>query len=122
MKIPINKDIEKEYKDQFMRGFSAKECAYIAVGLVCGGIVAFAVEAMFHLPINVCFYIGIPFAIPSIVIGFADFQGLNFFELIKELIYEHKTKELYYDADEIKTVSPAYTMSRQKLKRDGKLK
>ena len=71
MKILINKDIEKEYKDQFMRGFSAKECAYIAVGFFCGGVVAYIVEYFFHLPLNICFYIGLPFVIPAIVIVYA---------------------------------------------------
>jgi len=122
LRIPINKEIEKEYKDQFIRGFSARECGFIAVALACAGIAAYVVGQTFHLPINICFYIGIPFGIPAVVIGFAEFQGLTFFEYIKELIYEHKTKELYYDADEIETTAPVYSMTKEKTKKEGKAK
>ena len=122
MRILINKEIEKEYKDQFMRGFSAKECGFIAVAFICIGVVAYAAERIFHLPINICFYIGIPFGAPAIVVGFATFQGLTFFEYIKELIYEYKTKELYYDASEIKTTAPVFKMAKDKFRTEGKRK
>lgn len=105
-----------------MRGFSAKECGYIAVALCCVAAGAFGAERLFSLPINVCFYIGLPFGAPAIIIGFKEFQGLTFFEYIKELIYEHKTKELYYDADEIKTEPPVYKMSKEKPKKEGRAK
>ena len=122
MKIQINKEIEKEYKDQFMKGFSAKECGYIALALVCVAVAAFVAERLFHLPFNICFYIGLPFGAPAIIIGFAEFQGLTFFEYIMELIYESKTKELYYDADEIKSTAAPYKMKKEKVKREDKSK
>lgn len=122
LKIPINKDLEKEYKDQFIRGFSAKECGYIAIALACVAAVAVLAERLFHLPYNICFYIGLPFGVPAILIGFKEFQGLTFFEYVKELIFEYKTKELYYDADEIQAAPPVYKMSKGNQKKEGKKK
>lgn len=122
MRIPINKEIEKEYKDQFMRGFSARECGFIAAAFACIAIAAYTAWSLFHLQINICFYIGLPFGVPAILIGFMDFQGLDFFEYLKELIYEHKTKELYYDADEIKTEPAVYKMTKDKNRKEGRKK
>jgi len=122
MRIPINKEIEKAYKDQFMRGFSAKECVYIAVSLGIIGGIAFLVERIFHLPINFCVYIGIPFGIPTMLIGFVEIQGLTLIEYIKEIIYEYKTKELYYDADELPEMTHVYKMQKYEPKKAGKRK
>lgn len=117
MQISINKEIEEEYRDQFMRGFSMKECAYIAVALFLIMGVAILTAYFFELSFNICFYIGLPFGIPVIIMGFVKFQGLTLTEYIKELIYEHKTKELFYDADELPDVSHYYQMKKHEPKK-----
>lgn len=101
MKISINRDIEEAYKENFMKGFSMRECLYIllSLGIIVG--VAALLWYVFGLPLNVSAYVGIPFGIPTLIIGFKKFQGLTLTEYIKELIYEHKIRELCYDADEL---------------------
>lgn len=122
MRISINKEIEKEYKDQFMRGFSMRECGFIALAIGIIGGVAFLVSHFFELPINFCFYIGIPFGIPVLLLGFVEFQGLTLIEYAKEIIYEHKTKELFYDADEIPKSEHIFKMMKHKPKKVRKRK
>lgn len=120
MRISINKEIEEEYKDRFMRGFSMKECAYIAVALLLIAGAAFLAAYFFKLSFNVCVYIGLPFGIPVLIFGFKKFQGLTLTEYIKELIYEHKTKELFYDADELPESSHCYEMKKHEPRKAGK--
>lgn len=114
MLIPINKEIEEAYKDQFMKGFSIRETGYIALSLGIIFIVALLVWYVFKLPINFCAYIGMPFGVPTLIVGFKKFQGLTLIEYIKELIYENKIKVLTYDADEIPLETPVYIMENGK--------
>ncbi len=117
MRIPINKEIEKAYKDQFMRGFSARESGYIALSLGIMGGASWFVWNTFQLPINFCFYIGIPFGIPTMLIGFVEIQGLSLTEYLKEIVYEYRTKELYYDADELPEMPDDYMMQKNSTKK-----
>lgn len=113
VRIPINKEIEEAYKDQFVKGFTMRETGYIALslGIVFG--VGYLVWYFFKLPINLCAYIGIPFAIPTVIIGFKKFQGLTLTEYLNELRYESKTKELFYDADELPESMKCYRMKKE---------
>lgn len=116
MKIPINKDIELEYKDQFLKGFSIKEVCYVAVsGVIIVGV-AVLMYMKFGLSLEVSIYAGIPFGLPVIIAGFKKFQGLTLMEYIKELRFESLTKELYYDADELPKELPIFTMELKKEK------
>ena len=114
MRIPINKEIEEAYKDQFMKGFSIRETGYIAlaIGIIFG--IGTLVWFIFGLPINICAYIGMPFGFTVLFIGFKKFQGLTLIEYIKEILYENKIKILTYDADEIPIESDVYNMEKRK--------
>lgn len=120
MRIPINKEIEEAYKDQFIRGFSIRETGYIALalGIIFG--VAFFVWHFFELPINFCAYIGMPFGVPALLVGFKKFQGLTVTEYIKEIMYENKIKVLLYDADELPEGTHFYIMIRDTKKKKGR--
>lgn len=117
MRIPINKEIEEAYKDQFIRGFSVRETGYIALALCIIFGVAFLVWHFFRLPINFCAYVGIPFGIPALLVGFKKYQGLTVTEYIKEIMYENKIKVLLYDADELPKGVHFYIMVRDKKKK-----
>lgn len=120
MRIPINKEIEVAYKDQFIRGFSIRETGYIALALGIVFVVGFIVWHFFRLPINLCAYIGMPFAVPPILIGFKYIQGLTLVEYIKEILYEKKIKELTYDASELPENQYCYQMEKSSKKKRGK--
>lgn len=105
MNIPINKDIEA-YRDDFMQGFTMRETLFVAVGagIIIG--VDVLVWQLTGLSPDLCVYVGIPFGMPFILIGFIKVQGLTFFNYIKEIMYVKKTKMLLYDAEEMDPEEP----------------
>lgn len=116
MKIPINKDIEVEYKDQFLKGFSIKEVCYVVVSAAIIIGMAVVMYINFGMSLEISIYVGIPFGLPVLLAGFKKFQGLTLIEYIKELRFEYLTKELYYDADELPKHHPIYDMEMKKEK------
>ena len=118
MIIKINKDPEIEYKNEFMLGYTLKEviCIGIAVAIVIGATVLSYV--MFGLSPMVGCYIGIPFAFPIIFLGFAKPGGMTVFELIKEIRFEHKTKCLTYDADEVEEYTEPVTLTKSEMRKN----
>ena len=100
MNININKDFEKEYKDDSWRGFSMEEVLYIGAALGIMGAVSFFFYYQFHLPLNMVLYLGLPPAAPILLLGFFRYYGLRLTELMKEIWYEKKIKNLSYEAGE----------------------
>ena len=88
MNININKDFEKEYKDDSWRGFSMQE--------VCTGV---------------------PPAIPLLVYGFYRYQGMNLLELIREVFEEKKSNKLCYEAGEAEKIRENMDRGREKRSR-----
>ena len=86
MNININKDFEKEYKDDSWRGFSMEEVLFFYY--------------QFHLPLNMVLYLGLPPAAPILLLGFFRYYGMRLTELMKEIWYEKKIKNLSYEAGE----------------------
>lgn len=116
MRIPINKDIETAYKDEFVKGFTLREALSVAIaaGLILGvTVVAWKVSG---LGPEVCIYIGLPFGLLPIFFGFKKFQGLTAYEYIMERIYEKKTRVLAYDTGETAADCGKFTMERQTKK------
>ena len=97
MNIEINKDFLTEYKDEFWKGFSAKEVATIvAAGGVAVGVVLF-LNLKFGMRPSEAVYAAIPFTLPILVGGFYKYQGyLSFRKLIEEIRYSRKCRDLYY--------------------------
>lgn len=117
MNIKINKDPDIEYKNEFLLGYTLKEviCLVLAVVLV-GGITIIAYFAGGISPTIGC-YIGIPFAAPIMFLGFAKPYGMSVFQLIREMIYERRTKSLSYDADELEEYIDTVTLCKSGKKK-----
>ncbi len=113
MNIPINKDIEEEYRDQIVNGFTLKEggVVMLAVLIVIG--TAAAAYYLFALSPKYGCYIGIPLAFPVLFFGFKRFQGLTALEYIREIIYERRTKVLAYDAEEVEEDMRPFTLRKE---------
>lgn len=116
MKININRDIEEAYKDQFMKGFTMRETGYIALAFASIILVAFVLCGVIGVPITISVYVSLPFGVPALLMGFKNFQGLTVVEYIKELLYEKKIQELYYDADEYKGKEKIFSMKHEEKK------
>ena len=100
MNININKDFEKEYKDDSWRGFSMQEVCCIGIALSVAAAVSMWFYYNYHVPINTVIYTGVPPAIPLLVYGFYRYQGMNLLELIREISEERKSNKLFYEAGE----------------------
>lgn len=101
MKININKDFLKEYKNDFWKGFSMTDIVHIAEGFLCAGAVVAGLVIGFKIPIPIAIYCAVPVAAPVIFIGFYKYQGyLSVKELVKEYMYTGNTKRLLYESEE----------------------
>lgn len=100
MNIPINKNLE-EYKNEVVKGFTLREiiCLFISVAVIAGAVLFLWRQT--GLAPDVCIYIGLPFGIPILLLGFLKIQGLTLDVYIREIIYEKRTRLLTYDADEL---------------------
>lgn len=114
MKIPINKDIEKEYKDIFAAGFTWKECVWIALSAAI--IFGAGILQVLYLGVDLSIvaYTAVPCGIPTVFLGFYKSQGLSIFELLMEIYYESRTKTLPYEADELPEIESYFTMEHEK--------
>lgn len=114
MKIPINKDIEIEYKDIFAAGFTWKECFWIALSGAI--IVGAAILQVLYLGVDLSLvaYTSVPCGIPTVFLGFYKSQGLSIFELLMEIYYESRTKRLPYEADELPELDNYFSMKYEK--------
>lgn len=113
MQIQINKDIEEAYKDELIKGFSLREAAYIGISLVIIVGMVVLVYLKFGIMPDTGIYIGLPFGIPTLFLGFYTYQGQTVVQYLKEIIFVCKTKVLTYDADELPEESYVFTMERR---------
>ena len=85
MTIPINKDPDTEYKNEFMFGYTLKEVLCVAAALlIIAGVTALA-YFKFNIALNVGCYFGIPLAFPVIFLGFKEWYGMSITRFISEL-------------------------------------
>lgn len=122
MNIPINKDLEEEYKNEWIKGFTYREMLFVVVSVLIIGGVAMLAWWLTETPIDICIYIGLPFGIPTLLLGFKKIQGLTVDAYLKEMLYEWRTKGLTYDADELPEENRVFTMERESEKKRRKCK
>lgn len=117
MKIAINKDIEEAYKDEFFKGFTLRETAYIVIALTVMIGVTVLLYLVFGLNLSVGVYIGAPLGLPFVFIGFKKYQGLTLSEYLREKSYRKKTRILLYEADELPDKRKEFFVIKTKEKR-----
>lgn len=101
LKIDINKDFLKEYKDNFYKGFSVSELVHIIAGAGCAGIIMYIATALFHIPVVISVYMSVPFVFPVIFLGIYKYQEyLKPKELLVERRYTQVSSMLHYETDE----------------------
>ena len=101
MNININKDFEKHYKDDAWRGFTLKEvCCMLLFLILLFGMVFFCWKWL-HMQPDLAVYLAVPFGLPVLCVGFLKYQGMTPVELVKEMVFEYRTKFLLYDAEEV---------------------
>ena len=119
MNININKDFEKEYKDDSWRGFSMQEVCCIGIALSMAAAVSMWFYYTYHVPLNTVIYTGVPPAIPLLVYGFYRYQGMNLLELIREVFEAgeaEKIREKSMDRGREKRSRKQRTVKRRRYK------
>ena len=122
MNIPINKDLEEEYKSEWIKGFTHREIIFVGVSILIIAGAGFLIWWLTEVPPDVCIYIGLPFGFPTLLLGFKKIQGLTIDAYLKEMLYEWKTRELIYDAEELPEENSVFTMERDREKKRRKCK
>ena len=69
LKIDINKDFLKEYKDNFFKGFSVSEVIHLVAALGVAALIMFVAVRYFRIDIVAAVYISVPFVIPIVFSG-----------------------------------------------------
>lgn len=119
MKIPQNKDLNADFKNEIFRGFGWRDLGFGAVCLAIIGITAFTCGYYFSVPPQLCILIGIIPAVPVFILGFHRIQDMTVLEYFKEYLYDKQTEELTYDADELPENKNVWTMKKENGKEVG---
>lgn len=86
MNKPINQDIEN-YKDDFWKGLSLRECMYGAYALIAGTVVIGGAYYLLGIPLIAAIYLAIPVVFPLGLTGFwKSKNGMTLPNYIKRLI------------------------------------
>lgn len=110
MKIDMNKDFEKEFQYTLWKGLGGREVLSAVIAFLVSGAMVVALWHFTGLPINVCVYFGIPVMVPIAAVGIVRYQGATLWEMVKELNYLKKTRELPYEAMENTGGGRSFTM------------
>ncbi len=94
MKLVINKDFTKEYKNDAWRGFTITELLSILCGLAIMVISMYGLNQWTGIPLATCVYASVPVAAPVVAVGFFKYQEMNGLRALMEIWYSKKTARL----------------------------
>lgn len=117
MNILINKDIETEYKDEFINGFTLREAVCIGAGVLVVVGTALFCKWKWGIEPNAGCYFGLPVAGTIIFMGFKKFQALTPAQYLKEILWEKRTRTLTYSADEMEEDTEPFTLEKGRRKK-----
>lgn len=110
LKIDINKDFLKEYKDNFFKGFSVSEVIHLVAALGVAALIMFAAVRYLHIDIVAAVYISVPFVIPIVFSGIYKYQDyLKPKDYMLERQYTLASESLHYETEEA-DVTKYFTM------------
>jgi len=110
MQIPINKDLDNNYTDDFFRGLSARQTLYSAATIAVGGGMFALFNLVLHIPAEVSIYLSVPFAVPFAAMGFVKIHGVPPDEYLKRM-REARRQPMYYFEPELLGEDPDVYMS-----------
>ena len=122
MKIDINKDFEESFPNEVYSGFTLGQCLAAAIGLAMAAGAAFLLWKLANIPIVECTYLAIPLMVPACAIGFFRYQGQSQFVIIREILFDRKTRRLSYAAGEYAGNTQVFSVNRQEKKPDREKK
>lgn len=121
MVIRINKDFEKEYKEDAARGFSLKELVALITGF--GAMIGTGVfiYRSFGVGVQTATYLAVPAALPFLAAGFYTYQGMSPWRFFCEWREFRRTSLLCYESGEWTwEMRRTFTMKVKEEKREKK--
>lgn len=115
MKIPINKDLDTDYKNEIFKGLDGRDILFGGAGILIVIITAITVGYYLKIDPQLCVIIGVIPAIPVFFVGFYKIQGMTVWAYFKEFLYDIMTEELIYDADELPENRKMWSMERTQV-------
>lgn len=110
LKIDINKDFLKEYKDNFFKGFSVSEVIHLAMALGVAALIMYVAVRYLYIDIVAAVYISVPFIIPIVFSGIYMYQDyLKPKDYMLERRYTLTSERLHYETEEA-DVTKYFTM------------
>lgn len=114
--IEINKDIE-EFKDDFAKGLSLRECVYVVATVIAGAGTYLLSNKGAGIPSNISVYMTLAACAPVALCGFYKKNGMYFAEIIKRYIKVAFARPSVYQTDYLEKAKELKQLEKSKEKK-----
>lgn len=101
LSIDTNSDID-DYKESIVAGLNLKETLWAGLGVVSAAAAILVLTMLIHIPLTLSIYIASPVAVPFILTGFFQKDGMGFWQRFWRKRNRKLSKPLSYVSTECK--------------------
>lgn len=102
LSIDTNSDID-DYKESIVAGLNLKETLWAGLGILSAASVILILTMLVHIPLTFSIYIGSPAAVPFILTGFFQKDGMSFWQRFRRKRNKRISRPLGYVSTECKS-------------------
>lgn len=102
LSIDTNSDID-DYKESIVAGLNLKETLWAGLGILSAASVILILTMLIHIPLTFSIYIGSPAAVPFILTGFFQKDGMSFWQRFRRKRNKRLSRPLSYISTECKS-------------------
>lgn len=99
LSIDTNSDIDN-YKESIVAGLSLKETLWAGLGILSVALTILVLTMIVHIPLMFSIYIASPVAVPFILTGFFEKDGMNFWQRVRRKQNKKLSRPLSYVSTE----------------------
>ena len=101
LSIDTNSDID-DYKESIIAGLNLKETLWAGLGVVSAAVAILILTMIIHIPLTLSIYIASPVAVPFILTGFFQKDGMSFWQRFRRRRNKKLSRPLSYVSTECK--------------------
>lgn len=101
LSIDTNSDID-DYKESIIAGLNLKETLWAGLGVLSSVVTILVLTMLIHIPLTLSIYIASPVAVPFILTGFFQKDGMNFWQRFRRKRNRKLSRPLSYVSTECK--------------------
>ena len=101
LSIDTNSDID-DYKESIIAGLNLKETLWAGLGVVSAAAAILILTMLIHIPLTLSIYIASPVAVPFILTGFFQKDGMSFWQRFRRRRNKKLSRPLSYVSTECK--------------------